>query len=155
MKNPPAMKETPSGFLGWEDPLEEGMVTHSSNLPGESPWTEQHGQAIVQGVTKSQTWLKEETQHRTCWEMSLHSPPLEDCQCILNTKVYIKSFTRKTCLILFNSVSEIYLETSSHFFLVGNFYILWGKNLENSMETLHKICFLLGLGTRCKCPLIP
>ena len=43
--------------LGWEDPLEEGMVTHSSMLAGES-----HGQrtwwATVHGVAKSQTWLK-------------------------------------------------------------------------------------------------
>ena len=31
-KNPPAMKETWVQSLGWEDPLEEGMVTHSSIL---------------------------------------------------------------------------------------------------------------------------
>ena len=30
VKNPPAMQETWVTFLGWEDPLEEGMVTHSS-----------------------------------------------------------------------------------------------------------------------------
>jgi len=27
----------------WEDPLEEGMATHSSILPGESPWSEKPG----------------------------------------------------------------------------------------------------------------
>ena len=32
VKNPPAMQETPVQFLGWEDPLEEGMATHSSIL---------------------------------------------------------------------------------------------------------------------------
>ena len=32
VKNPPAMQETPAGFLGWEDPLEKGMATHSSIL---------------------------------------------------------------------------------------------------------------------------
>ena len=34
-KNPPAMQvtqETPVRSLGWEDPLEEGMATHSSIL---------------------------------------------------------------------------------------------------------------------------
>ena len=31
-KNPPAMQETPVGFLGWEDPLEKGYATHSSIL---------------------------------------------------------------------------------------------------------------------------
>ena len=32
VKNPPAMQETPVLFLGWEDPLEKGYVTHSSIL---------------------------------------------------------------------------------------------------------------------------
>ena len=31
VRNPPAMQETPVQFLGWEDPLEKGMATHSSN----------------------------------------------------------------------------------------------------------------------------
>ena len=31
-KNPPAMQETWVRSLGWEDPLEEGMATHSSIL---------------------------------------------------------------------------------------------------------------------------
>ena len=32
VKNPPAMQETPAGFLGQEGPLEEGHATHSSIL---------------------------------------------------------------------------------------------------------------------------
>ena len=36
VKNPPAMWETWVPSLGWEDPLEEGMATHSSILPRES-----------------------------------------------------------------------------------------------------------------------
>ena len=32
VKNPPAMWETWVQSLGWEDPLEEEMVTHSSSL---------------------------------------------------------------------------------------------------------------------------
>ena len=32
VKNPPAMQETPAGFLGWEDPLEKGTAIHSSIL---------------------------------------------------------------------------------------------------------------------------
>ena len=30
--------------LGWEDPLEKGMVTYSSILAWEIPWTEELGQ---------------------------------------------------------------------------------------------------------------
>ena len=33
VKNPPAMQRTWVLSLGWEDPLEEGMATHSSILP--------------------------------------------------------------------------------------------------------------------------
>ena len=32
VKNPPARQETWVQFLGWEDPLEDGMVTHSNAL---------------------------------------------------------------------------------------------------------------------------
>ena len=31
------------GSLGWEDPLEEGMATHSSILARKIPWTEASG----------------------------------------------------------------------------------------------------------------
>ena len=37
------MQETRVQFLGWEDPLEEEMVTHSSILAWEIPWTEEPG----------------------------------------------------------------------------------------------------------------
>ena len=37
VKNPPAMWEAWDGSLGWEDPLEEGMATHSSVLARKIP----------------------------------------------------------------------------------------------------------------------
>ena len=40
VKNLPAMWETRVPFLGQEDPLEEGMATHSSILAWKVPWTE-------------------------------------------------------------------------------------------------------------------
>ena len=46
VKNPPAMRETQGTrvqSLGWEDPLEEGMSTHSSILACRIPWTEEPG----------------------------------------------------------------------------------------------------------------
>ena len=39
VKNPPAMQETPVGFLGQGDPLEKGTATHSSILAWRIPWT--------------------------------------------------------------------------------------------------------------------
>ena len=41
VKNPPAMWETWVQSLGWENPLEEGMATHSSILAWRIPWTEE------------------------------------------------------------------------------------------------------------------
>ena len=43
VKNPPAMQETWVGSLGWEDPLEKGMATHSSILAWKIPRTEEPG----------------------------------------------------------------------------------------------------------------
>ena len=43
VKNPPAMQDTWVQSLGWEDPLEEDMATHSSILAWRIPWTEEPG----------------------------------------------------------------------------------------------------------------
>ena len=43
LKIPPAMQETWVRSLDWEDPLEEGMGTHSSVLAWRTPWTEEPG----------------------------------------------------------------------------------------------------------------
>ena len=55
VKNPPAMEETSVRSLGWEDPLEKEMATHSSILAWRIPWTEESGGLQSGGVTKSQT----------------------------------------------------------------------------------------------------
>ena len=79
IKRLPAMQETWVLSLGWEDPLEKEMATHSSILAWRIPWTEEPGglqstglqrvghdwanslrevwSATVHGVTKNQTWL--------------------------------------------------------------------------------------------------
>ena len=43
VKNLPAVQEIWVRSLGWEDPLEEGMATHSSILAWRIPWTEESG----------------------------------------------------------------------------------------------------------------
>ena len=40
IENLPAMQETWIQSLGWEDPLDKGMATHSSILAWGLPWTE-------------------------------------------------------------------------------------------------------------------
>ena len=43
VKRLPAMRETWVQSLGWEDPLEKEMATHSSILAWRIPWTEEPG----------------------------------------------------------------------------------------------------------------
>ena len=52
VKNPPAMQETLVRFLGWEDPLEEDVATHSRILAWRIPMDRGAWRAIVCGVTK-------------------------------------------------------------------------------------------------------
>ena len=51
----PAMQETWVRSLGWEDPLEKEMATHSSILAWRIPWMEEPGGATVHGVAESDT----------------------------------------------------------------------------------------------------
>ena len=44
VKNLSAMQKIWVSSLGWEDPLEKGMATHSSILAWRSPWTEEPGE---------------------------------------------------------------------------------------------------------------
>ena len=57
VKNPLAKWVTWVRSLGWEDPLEEGMATHSSILAWRILMDRGAWQTTVHGVTKSQTQL--------------------------------------------------------------------------------------------------
>ena len=53
------MQETRVQSLGWEDPLEKGMATHSSILAWRTPWTEDPGglQSLgLQSLTRLSDW---------------------------------------------------------------------------------------------------
>ena len=63
VKNPPAMRETWVRSLGWEDPLEEGLATHSIFLPEELPWTEEPGG--LQSMRSQRVWHNQVTKHST------------------------------------------------------------------------------------------
>ena len=77
LKRLPAMQETWVRSLGWEDPLEKEMATHSSILAWRVPRTEEPGK-LVHGVAKSRTRLSNFT----------HSP-----------------FTKTTCVLTFPPAS--------------------------------------------------
>ena len=49
VKHLTTMRETQVQSLGWEDPLEKEMATHSSTLAWKIPWTEKHGRLQSMG----------------------------------------------------------------------------------------------------------
>ena len=59
VKSLPAVQETWVRPLGWEDPLEKGMATHSSIHAWRIPMDRGAWQATVHGVAKSQTQLSD------------------------------------------------------------------------------------------------
>ena len=58
VENLPAIQETWAGSLGWEDPLEKVMATHSIILAWKIPWTEDTGGLKSMG-SKSWTQLSD------------------------------------------------------------------------------------------------
>ena len=52
VKNLPAMQLTWVQSLGWEDPLEKGMATHSSILAWRTPRTEEPGRLQSMGLQR-------------------------------------------------------------------------------------------------------
>ena len=59
VKDPPAMWETWVWSLGWDDPLEESMATHSSIFTWRIPMDRGAWGATVHGITKSWRWLSD------------------------------------------------------------------------------------------------
>ena len=56
VKNLPAIQETQLRLLGWEDPLEKGMATHSNILAWRIPWTEEPGGLQSKGLQ----WVRQD-----------------------------------------------------------------------------------------------
>ena len=64
VKNLPAVQETQETWvrsLGWGDPLEKEMATHSSILAWKIPWTEEPD-GLQSNGSQSQTWLNMSTE---------------------------------------------------------------------------------------------
>ena len=65
VKHLPTMRETRVQSLGWEDPLEKVMATHSSTLAWKIPWMEEYGRLRSMGSQRvGQDWA---TSHSLFW----------------------------------------------------------------------------------------
>ena len=81
VKNQPAMQETQETWvqsLGWEDPLEKELATHSSNLAWKIPRTEEPGRLQSMGCKGSD--MTERLTHTVCSGI-----PLNLMYCFLQT----------------------------------------------------------------------
>ena len=69
VKNPPALRETWVRLLGWEDPLEEGLATHSSILAWRIPMDRGALWATVHGCCKELDITEQlgTAQHKIIW----------------------------------------------------------------------------------------
>ena len=137
VKNLPAMQETPVWSLGWEDPLEEGVATHSSFLPEKSPWTEEPGGYSPCGCKVPDTPEQLNTTHRTNWcnwvyqllHEIAHSPVI--CK-------WMRMFLVKLSLSFFTLVS-LKTDVQNIFFFFSFFFIRKEKTPQNSRRFLFKI----------------
>ena len=59
VKNLPAMQEMQFQSLGWEDPLEQEMATHSTIPAWKFPWSEKPAGLQSVGLRKSQIRLRD------------------------------------------------------------------------------------------------
>ena len=61
VKNLPTMWKNQVPSLGWEDPLEKQMATHSSILTWRIPWTEEPGELQPMGLQRVEHNLRTNT----------------------------------------------------------------------------------------------
>ena len=81
VKRLPAMWETQVRSLGWEDPLEKEMATHSSTLAWKIPWTEEPGRGCKELDTTEQ--------------LHFHIPKRKHCQLAYKLKEAPCSISQK------------------------------------------------------------
>ena len=75
VKNPPAVQETWVQSLGWEDPLEKGMATHSNILAWRISWTEESGRLQFTGSQRVRhDWATSNTVCLHVWFLKTSCP---------------------------------------------------------------------------------
>ena len=104
VKNLPAMQETWIPSLGWEDPLEKGVVTPSSSLAWRIPWSEEPGGLQFMGSQRvehdwaTNTWLHYTDEHvcQNSSNMSCTCPNLLSLVCNTAISLQLQSRMRRS-----------------------------------------------------------
>ena len=136
VKHLPAVQETRVQSLGWEDPLEKEMATHSSTLPWKIPWTEEPGRLQATGLQRvGPNWATSlqlhfnyvQSYHRS-WE-SLHRKLFSSVQSLSHVQLFVipRTAAHQASLSITNSQSSLKFMSiksvmpSSHLILVVPF----------------------------------
>ena len=76
VKNLPAIQESHVQYLGWEDPVEKEVATHSNTLAQRVPWLEEPGRLQSMGLQRVE--LNWATNRQNKNKMKLHSQGLNE-----------------------------------------------------------------------------
>ena len=145
IKHLPAMQETRVWSLGWEDPLEKKMATHSSILAWRIPWTEEPGRLQSTGLQKvGHDWMTSLYFFTSChgtagsfsmwtksfffsqWRCSLIS--LKTVSGLKNRQGIMTFLWGSWCTVFCSSVLDLFLDILSYI-LSGYTSILFLRNL--------------------------
>ena len=89
--------------MGWEDPLEKGMATHSSVLAWRIPWTEEPGGLCPMEKLQEQFLPFERFPHLFHHLFSLSLPPS------LSLSIYIYIHTHTHTMVNINIMVYVYI----------------------------------------------
>ena len=128
VKRPPAMRETWVRSLGWEDPLEKEMATHSSTLAWKIPWTE--GSGRLQSLGLQRVFNRD---HTPCPHME-HCSGLDDS----NEKAVLHLEQCRNSIKVLSSIKLASLRTGTQFILLSG-RTLWGLGGQQNRKSRRRI----------------
>ena len=100
VKNLPVMRESQVQSLGWEDPLEAGMATHSSIPAWRIPWTEEPGRLQSMGLRRVRhDWVT----NTVC--IHYHCRKIKQYR-LVTTRPFHSSFSQKNLDFLFEATPD-------------------------------------------------
>ena len=136
VKNLPVIQETWVRSLGWEDPLEKGMITHSSILAGKIPWTEEAGSMGSQRVR--QNWMANTF---TSFQLTHKAP---DTKPVLKESICSLSFWLTSHCTMGSSFIHLIRTNSNELFLMAeehSMVYMYHSFLIHSSADGHLGCF--------------
>ena len=112
IKHLPTMSETWIRSLGWKDPLEKEMATHSSTLAWKIPWMEEPG-GLQSMESQSQTQLSDFTSFFLSFFLCCHTKGLSYCSTEEQNRARNKNYSGRMCLNRMHSLFQQILTTDS------------------------------------------